>query len=132
MESMDSLIYLNFALTFALGVLLAYVTARMSGNAAEAAGATAPDPDDGTARMFVQIRDEVLESVRKDALQQLVRTELKRQIEEVVVDRLARGAFSDAVKQTLDERMNVLQKYVETEVVPRALAARLEPAGAAA
>lgn len=137
--------YANLLLTFALGMLLAAVTARLSRahRALESVATNVPTEEsvsryiegiverdlptvlhnvfeDRLARLG-QLADDLRRAARREAQDVLERPDFHQKVEKIVQDKLMRGAFATHVKQALDEQYRMLTKYVEEEVLPRAV-----------
>jgi hypothetical protein len=148
-----TMVYANLILTFGLGMLVTAVTARLS-QARRALEMVAKDvpTEDSVARYIEgiverdlptalhnvfedrqqrlqELREEVRRSVRREAQDVLERPEFHQRVEQLIHDKLTRGAFATHVKQQLDEQYRALSSYVTSELIPRAVEKGLADTG---
>jgi hypothetical protein len=147
---MEFVVYLNLALSLALGLVVALVAKRAYENPLAqlndqvifdrfdmAVGKTLPAAlratveehlrrtveavfDDRLGRLADLSRD-LKQTIHKEIESALADARLHERIEQLAKDKLARGALNPFVKEIIDEHYRDLSGFLENEVVPKAL-----------
>ena len=81
------------------------------------------------AARFQDLREEVRRSIRKEVADRFETEDFHAALESAILDKLTRGAFTNHVKQTLDEQYRMLSTYLENEVIPKAVTKSLAESG---
>jgi hypothetical protein len=75
-----------------------------------------------------RLREDLRRFVRREIHEQTFRPEFHERLERAIEDKLMGGAFERHLARLVDERSRAITTLVETELLPRALAARDRPA----